>query len=51
MLIPGNPVKLSRAPERRVPWVGGHTDAVLTELLGLTAANIAALQADGVITP
>ena len=29
ILIPGNPVKLSRmaeGPETRVPWVGEHTD-------------------------
>ena len=42
MLIPGNPVKLSKmaeGPETRVPWVGEHTAAVLQEELGLGAAS------------
>ncbi len=40
VLIPGNPVKLSKVaegPERRVPWVGEHTREVLTAELGLDA--------------
>ncbi|MEZ5380953.1 MAG: CaiB/BaiF CoA-transferase family protein [Microthrixaceae bacterium] len=52
VLVPGNPVKLSRVPERperRVPWVGEHTESVLTELLGLTEAHLDALKAAGVI--
>jgi crotonobetainyl-CoA:carnitine CoA-transferase CaiB-like acyl-CoA transferase len=53
VLIPGNPVKLSKmaeGPETRVPWVGEHTAEVLGAELGLDAARIAELRADGVIT-
>ncbi|MFN8052470.1 MAG: CaiB/BaiF CoA-transferase family protein [Acidimicrobiales bacterium] len=53
VLIPGNPVKMSRVaegPETRVPWVGEHTEEVLSAELGLTAAEIGALRDDGVIT-
>ena len=38
VLLPGNPVKLSKVPERperRVPWTGEHTDEVLREELGI----------------
>ena len=38
MLVPGNPVKLSKmteGPETRVPWVGEHTAEVLESELGL----------------
>ncbi len=53
VLIPGNPVKLSRVaegPESRVPWVGEHTDEVLGAELGLDAGELASLRADGVIS-
>ena len=52
MLIPGNPVKLSRVPEadeRRVPWVGEHTAEVLRAELGLSDDELAALGAAGAI--
>ncbi len=52
VLIPGNPVKLSRVaegPETRVPWVGEHTEAVLTAELGLNEAELSSLRDDGVI--
>jgi crotonobetainyl-CoA:carnitine CoA-transferase CaiB-like acyl-CoA transferase len=52
VLIPGNPVKLSavaEGPETRVPWVGEHTDEVLSHELGLSEGDLAALRADGVI--
>ena len=52
VLVPGNPVRLSRVavgPERRVPWLGEHTDEVLAGELGLTADERTALRADGVI--
>src|SRR5262249_58533230 len=52
VLIPGNPVKLSKmadGPETRVPWVGEHTDEVLRKELRLAAAELAALRAAGVI--
>ena len=52
VLVPGNPVKLSKVaegPETRVPWVGEHTDDVLRDELGLADAELAELRADGVI--
>lgn len=52
VLVPGNPVKLTavaEGPETRVPWLGEHTDEVLSAELGLTADQLAALRADGVI--
>lgn len=53
VLVPGNPVKLSRmaeGPETRVPWVGEHTEEVLAAELGLSEAELSALRDDGVIT-
>jgi len=53
VLIPGNPVKLSKVtegPERRIPWVGEHTREVLRAELGLGDDELDALRADGVIT-
>jgi crotonobetainyl-CoA:carnitine CoA-transferase CaiB-like acyl-CoA transferase len=53
VLIPGNPVKLSKmmeGPETRVPWVGEHTAEVLRAELGLDDAAVAALRDRGVIT-
>lgn len=53
VLIPGNPVKLSKVaegPETRVPWVGEHTESLLTEELGLDADAVAGLRARGVVT-
>ena len=52
VLVPGNPVKMSRTPEgpeTRVPWLGEHTDEVLSAELGLTADRLAALRESGVI--
>ena len=52
VLVPGNPVKLSKmaeGPDSRVPWLGEHTDAVLTAELGLSADRLASLRAAGVI--
>jgi crotonobetainyl-CoA:carnitine CoA-transferase CaiB-like acyl-CoA transferase len=52
VLVPGNPVKLSKVtegPETRVPWVGEHTASVLTEELGLGEAELAGLRDRGVI--
>jgi crotonobetainyl-CoA:carnitine CoA-transferase CaiB-like acyl-CoA transferase len=54
VVIPGNPVKLSRmaeGPETRVPWVGEHTAAVLRAELGLDDDELAALTKAGVIGP
>ena len=53
ILIPGNPVKLSKmaeGPETRVPWVGEHTAAILATELGLDADRVAELRARGVVT-
>src|SRR3954454_10268770 len=52
VLVPGNPVKLSKVaegPETRVPWLGEHTDEVLAAELGLARERLAELRADGVI--
>ncbi len=52
VLVPGNPIKLSRmaeGPETRVPWLGEHTDDLLAAELGLGADDLARLRADGVI--
>ena len=52
VLIPGNPVRMSDVaigPDRRPPWLGEHTDAVLATELGLSAAALAALRTSGVI--
>ncbi len=53
VLIPGNPVKLSKmaeGPETRVPWVGEHTTALLGEELGLDEDTIAGLRTRGIVT-
>jgi crotonobetainyl-CoA:carnitine CoA-transferase CaiB-like acyl-CoA transferase len=52
VVVPGNPVKMSRVaegPETRVPWVGEHTDDVLRAELGLDDDELAELAADGII--
>ncbi len=51
VLVPGNPVKMSRlqeGPETRMPWLGEHTDEVLAAELGLDADRLAALRAAGI---
>ena len=53
VLVPGNPVKLSKmaeGPDQRVPWVGEHTDAVLRAELNLSDDELIRLRAAGVIT-
>jgi formyl-CoA transferase len=53
VLVPGNPIKLSKAPEgpeHRVPWVGEHTDEVLTAELDLDESELSSLRDSGVIT-
>ncbi len=53
VLIPGNPVKLSKmaeGPETRVPWVGEHTAALLGDELGLDDDAIAGLRERGIVT-
>ena len=49
---PGNPIKLSRTNEESfspAPLLGNDTDDVMAEILGMTAAEIAALKTQGVI--
>lgn len=49
---PGNPVKLSETDDQPMtppPTLGQHTQSVLTELLGLPADRLAALQQAGII--
>jgi formyl-CoA transferase len=53
VLIPGNPVKMSKVaegPETRVPWVGEHTEEVLRSELGLSDEELEKLRANHVIT-
>jgi formyl-CoA transferase len=53
VLVPGNPVKLSKmaeGPETRVPWVGEHTAELLVAELGLSEKEIGGLRERGVIT-
>jgi formyl-CoA transferase len=52
VLSPGNPIKMAgvpEGPERRVPWLGEDTDAVLHEELGLDETTLARLHAEGII--
>jgi len=52
ILVPGNPVKMSRVaegPETRVPWLGEHTAEVLAAELGLGEDDLAKLRAEGVV--
>jgi crotonobetainyl-CoA:carnitine CoA-transferase CaiB-like acyl-CoA transferase len=49
--LSGNPIKLERTPERRYlspPVLGEHTEAVLSERLGMDAESLRALRAKGV---
>ena len=51
-LMPGTPLDFSaipRVPVRRAPTLGEHTEAVLSELLGLSSAEIGRLVRDGVV--
>jgi crotonobetainyl-CoA:carnitine CoA-transferase CaiB-like acyl-CoA transferase len=54
VLVPGNPVKLSKVAEPvedRVPWVGEHTDDVLRRELDLSDDDLATLRDAGAIGP
>ena len=54
MLLCGNPIKLSDAPEgpiRSFPGLGEHTDEVLREVLGLGDEALTALRAEKAIGP
>ena len=54
VLLPGNPIKMSKVsegPEIRVPWVGEHTNEVLTQELGLSETELEKLKKMGIISP
>jgi crotonobetainyl-CoA:carnitine CoA-transferase CaiB-like acyl-CoA transferase len=53
VLVPGNPIKLSASAElidKRIPWLGEHTDEVLKEELGLDGHAITELRTSGVVS-
>jgi CoA:oxalate CoA-transferase len=50
--VPGNPIKMSgvsSTPASPAPRLGEHTEAILTRVLGLSAAEVAGLRAAGAI--
>jgi crotonobetainyl-CoA:carnitine CoA-transferase CaiB-like acyl-CoA transferase len=52
VLVPGNPaliVDRSDGRDRRIPWLGEHTDEVLRDELGLTDAAITSLRSSAVV--
>jgi crotonobetainyl-CoA:carnitine CoA-transferase CaiB-like acyl-CoA transferase len=53
VLALGNPVRMSSVPPApvglRPPWLGEHTDAVLSAELGLSGPGMASLCESGVI--
>jgi formyl-CoA transferase len=52
VLVPGNPIKMSRVaqgPEQRMPWLGEHTNAFLADELGLGESDLAMLRDEGTI--
>jgi crotonobetainyl-CoA:carnitine CoA-transferase CaiB-like acyl-CoA transferase len=52
VLVPGNPVKLVGVPEggdRRIPWLGEHTDQLLQAELGLSPEEIEQLRKASVV--
>jgi formyl-CoA transferase len=52
VLVPGNPIKMSKmaeGPEAMVPWLGEHTDEILSAELGLSDDDIAKLRDAGVV--
>lgn len=51
-LVPGQPMHfrgVSRAPARRAPRLGEHTDEILADLLGLSGSEIGVLHDNGVV--
>jgi 2-methylfumaryl-CoA isomerase len=51
-LMPGSPLAFTgcdRLPARPAPQLGEHTDEVLDEILGLSAAAIGRLHDEGVV--
>src|SRR3569832_1938617 len=52
-LTVGNPIKLSDSPceVARSPLLGEHTEEILKDVLGYTAAEIGEIKTSGAITP
>jgi len=52
-LTVGNPVKMSDSISevKRAPLLGEHTEEILTEVLGYSAAEFAEIKSSGAITP
>jgi formyl-CoA transferase len=52
-LTVGNPIKLSDSPSevKRSPLLGEHTDEILTQMLGYSAEEAAAIKASGATEP
>jgi 2-methylfumaryl-CoA isomerase len=51
-LMPGTPLDFSAIPRtavRRAPKLGEHTEAVLSDLLGMSTSEIGRLQRDGIV--
>jgi crotonobetainyl-CoA:carnitine CoA-transferase CaiB-like acyl-CoA transferase len=52
VLVPGNPALIVDRPaggDRRIPWLGEHTDEILSRELGLSAAAIETLRSSSVV--
>jgi formyl-CoA transferase len=52
VLVPSNPARIARRPEggdRRIPWLGEHTDEILATELDLTDTEISALRSSCVV--
>jgi crotonobetainyl-CoA:carnitine CoA-transferase CaiB-like acyl-CoA transferase len=51
MVIPGFPIKMSASdvPVHAAPLLGQHTDAIYSEMLGMSAEEIAHLRSIGAI--
>ena len=52
-LTVGNPIKLSDSPceVERSPLLGEHTEEILKDVLGYSAAEVAEIKTSGAITP
>ena len=52
VLVPGNPaliVDRCEGGDRRIPWLGEHTDEILRDELGLTDAAIEGMRSSSVV--
>ena len=50
--MPGSPLSFSnveRVPVRRAPLLGEHTEAILSELAGLSTVEIGRLHDEGIV--